>query len=224
MNHYDYCAKLIASGSHVLDVGAGKGNFSCEMAKRGYKAYGIEINPEYIELANKKAQTEGVDISIVEGRAENLPYEDGKFVFVNASEVTEHVDDPIKMCKEIYRVLGSGGKAYISFHNRFGIYDYHYHMWLINWIPRSWTEKVLKLLKKQKPDGIAGRQKLITMHYYTFGQVVKLLEEIGFKVEDVRIEKIKNKFKFLSLFLLPIYYIILRPLYFNTFHILVKKN
>lgn len=223
MNHYDYCARLIALGEEILDVGAGKGIFACEMAKRGFKAHGIEVNPVYIAQAQEKARAEGVSISFTHGNAEKLPYETGRFSFVNASEVTEHVDDSIAMCREIYRVLKPGGHAYISFHNRFGVYDYHYHLYFINWMPRAWTEFILKFLKKQKQDGAAGRQKLTTMHYYTFGQVQKLLREIGFEMGDIRVNKIRARFVFLSMFLLPIYFAVLRPLYFNTFHISVTK-
>lgn len=224
VNHYDYCAALIPSGSEILDVGAGKGVFACEMAKRGFKVFGIEVNLNYIEQALKCLRDNNLSAEIIQGNAEILPYKEGMFSFINSSEVTEHVNDPMAVCMEIYRVLKTGGKAYISFHNRFGIYDYHYHLYFINWIPRSWTEFVLKLLNKQKSDGEAGRQKLTTMHYYTFGEVKKLLNSIGFSVEDIRINKIKNKFGFLSLLFLSIYFIVLRPFYFNTFHMLVSKD
>lgn len=223
MNHYDYCAKFVKVGDNVLDVGAGKGLFVCEMAKRGFKIFGIEINPLYLEKIKEKAQAENVQITIVQGQAENLPLEDNKFIFVNASEVSEHVEDPTAMCREIFRVLQPNGKAYISFHNRFGVYDYHYHLYFINWMPRKWAEFFLKILKKQKTDGSAGRQKLETMHYYTFNQTKLLLEKIGFVVEDIKVEKIKNKFSIFSIFILPLYFFILRPFYFNAFHILVKK-
>lgn len=224
MNHYDYCAQFASPREAVLDVGAGKGNFSYEMSKRGFEVFGIEINPEYIEQIKERIEKESLPISIVLGNAEKLPYENEQFAFVNASEVTEHVDDPIAMCREIYRVMKQGAFSYISFHNRFGVYDYHYHLYFINWIPRAWTEFVLKLLKKQKPDGVAGRQKLTTMHYYTYRQAYKLLKKIGFEVEDIRINKIKKKFSYLSIILLPLYYLILRPFYFNTFHILARRD
>ena len=224
MNHYDYCAKFIRPGEEVLDVGAGKGIFAYEMARRGFKVFGIEINPAYIAQAQEKARAEDLSISLTHGNAEKLPYETGRFPFVNVSEVTEHVNDPVAMCTEIYRVLKPGAKAYISFHNRFGIYDFHYHLYFINWVPRAWTEFILKLIKKQKPDGEAGRQKLTTMHYYTYGQAKKLLEKLGFEVEDIRVGKIKKRFPVLSIVILPIYFVLFRPLYFNTFHILAVKS
>ena len=224
MNHYDYCTRLTAPGEEILDVGAGKGVFICEMAKRGFKMFGIEVNPAYIAQAQERARAEGVSISLALGNAEKLPYETGRFSFVNVSEVTEHVNDPVAMCMEIYRVLRPGAKAYISFHNRFGVYDFHYHLYFINWMPRAWTEFILKLIHRQKPDGEAGRQKLTTMHYYKYGQVKKLLESLGFKVEDIRVGKIKKIFPVLSIVILPIYFVLFRPLYFNTFHILAVKS
>lgn len=224
MGHADFCSQYIPPGGSVLDVGSGRGNFCLEMARRGFQVSGVEINPAYIREAQMKAHQAGMALDIREGRAEQLPYSDNAFDFANCAEVTEHVDDPEKVCREIFRVLKPGGRAYISFHNRFGIYDYHYHQFGINWMPRAWTEPVLQFLGKQKDDGVMGRQKLTTMHYFTFGQVKLLLGGIGFTVEDIREEKIRSKFGAISPLMLIAYRLVLRPLYFNTFHVLVKKT
>lgn len=223
MNHIDYCANFLNKGDLVLDVGSGKGKFLCGMAKLGFKVFGIEINPIYIQEAEQKAASEDVQISLIQGSAKHLSFQDNYFDFVNCSEVIEHVDDPIQVCKEIFRVLKPGGKCYISFHNRFGIYDYHYHLYFINWLPRAWAEFILNIFGKQKQDGEAGKQKLKTMHYFTFKQIKKFLENIGFSVKDIREEKIRNKFKYGALSFLALYFL-LRPFYFNTFHLLILKN
>ncbi len=212
MSHADYCSKFIPRAGSVLDIGAGRGKFLAEMEKLGFKVYGVETNPEYIGGLVLKA------------RAEELPFPEKYFDFVNCAEVSEHVDDPVKMLQEIFRVLKPQGKCYISFHNRWGIYDYHYHFYFINWLPRLWTEPVLKILNKAKEDGQAGRQKLTTMHYYTFTSAKKILKSMGFKTSDIRQEKIKDRLKFLSALFLPFYYFLLRPFYFNTFHFLLTKN
>jgi len=223
MSHADYCKQFVPVGGTVLDVGAGRGKFLCAMAKLGFEAFGVEINPAYIKEAEAQAQADNLHLTLVEHQAEEIPFPDGKFDFINCAEVTEHVDDPDRMCREIYRVLKPGGKCYISFHNRFGIYDYHYRLYLINWLPRSWTETVLRWLGKQKPDGGIGRQKLTTMHYYTYREVKKKLEQIGFIIKDIRAEKIKQKFGAGSA-LVAIVYRFLRPFYFNTFHLLLEKK
>ncbi|MBI2989740.1 MAG: class I SAM-dependent methyltransferase [Candidatus Magasanikbacteria bacterium] len=223
MKHADYCASYLNPGAEVLDIGAGRGTFLKEMAKRGFRVSGIEVNPVYIEEIKNLAEQNGISFDLRAAKAEELPYPDGQFDFVNASEVTEHVEDPLLMSKELYRVLKTGGSAYISFHNRWGAYDYHYHMYGINWMPRSWTEPVLDFLHRQKEDGIAGRQKLITMHYVTYSEAERILQQAGFYVfQDIREMKIKKKFGFwfFPFFLL---YRCFRPWYFNSFHILLKK-
>lgn len=223
MNHDAYCAQFLKSGDTILDIGAGRGHFIFAMAKRGFAVYGIETNSTYIALIEKQARSTGLTITIKQGKAEQLLFSDNQMDFINAAEVTEHVDDPRRMCQEMYRVLKPGGHGYISFHNRFGGYDYHYHLFFINWLPRVFTEPVLQRLGKQKSDSPAiGRQKLVTMHYYTYGQALSLLKKIGFTVYDIRREKIKRKFGWVApLFLLP--YWVLRACYFNTFHLLLEK-
>lgn len=221
--HAEYCQKFLPPAGAVLDVGSGRGDFLTTMAKAGFRAVGIESSRWYVEASRALARREGVGVEVHEGKAEATPFDDTSFDFVNCAEVTEHVDNPQLVCREIYRVLKPGGKGYISFHNRFGIYDYHYHLWCINWLPRRWTEPVLMWLDKQKPDGATGRQKLITMHYYTYRQAERLLKRVGFSVIDGRAEKIKIRYPHAQIILLPLYRALLRPLYFNTFHMLVGK-
>ncbi len=223
MSHADYCSQFISPGDKVLDIGSGRGKFLCEMARRGFKVFGVEVGPEYISETKNKAAAENLNISVEKAAAENLPFPDNYFDFVNCAEVSEHVNDPMKMCGEIFRVLKPSGKCYISFANRFGLHEYHYQLNFINWLPRLFTEPILKFLKKQKQDSIIGRQKLTTMHYYTYGRIANLLKRTGFVVADIRIERIKNKFGFSSpIFLAP--YFLLRYFYFNTFHILLRKS
>lgn len=212
MDHVNYCKQFLKAGGKVLDIGSGRGRFLKEMAALGFEANGVETNPDYLGG------------NVVEARAEELPFPNASFDFVNCAEVSEHVDDPIKMLKEIKRVLKSGGKCYISFHNRFGVYDYHYHLYFINWMPRRLAEFFLKVLGKTKQDGSAGRQKLLTMHYYTFGNIKKMLLRQSFSISDIRAKKIKKRFGLTSIPILILYSALLRPFYFNTFHILLKKQ
>lgn len=224
MSHYDFCAKFLGSDALVLDVGSGKGKFLVEMAKRGFSVYGVETNPDYIRQSQERAGEAQVSIHVVESPGERLSFGENYFEFVNCAEVTEHVENPKTICTEIYRVLKPGGSCYISFHNRFGFFDYHYRWPFINWLPRHWSSMLLKILGKEKVDStLTGRQKLSTMHYFTFGQLDSILEEQKFTIQDVREEKIKQKFSFLSPIFLFFYRVLLRPFYFNSFHIVLKK-
>ena len=222
--HVHYCKQFIPQNGEVLDVGSGRGKFLLAMASLGFKVYGVEVSSPYIKEAQALAMANGVFVDIIQGKAEALPFPSNKFDFVNCAEVSEHVDDPIMMCREIFRVLKHGSKSYISFHNRYGFFDYHYSMPLINWMPRFLAEKIAALFNRSKLDSKEiGRQSLSSMHYYTFSKAKNILQNIGFKVADIRIEKIKNKFGIFAPAAILFYYLIARPFYFNTFHFLIEK-
>jgi len=223
MTHYEYCAQFFSPQSYILDVGSGRGGFVCEVARHGFKVYGVEVNPAYVQEAVTLAKDEQVAPQFVQGQAEALPFPDRTFDFVNCSEVTEHVEYPRLVLREIFRVLKPGGRGYISFHNRFGWHDYHYNLYGINWLPRRTAELVLSMLGKQKNDLAAGRQKLTTMHYYRYGQVKELMTKMGFLITDIREEKIQKRCGGVLAFLVVIFYKCIRPFYFNTFHVLATK-
>jgi ubiquinone/menaquinone biosynthesis C-methylase UbiE len=226
MSHLDQLAILTPDilQRHILDVGAGKGRFMIECMKRGVDVSGIEYNPHYIQLANKQAEEMGLKLDLIEGRAEAMPYSDESFDFLNFSEVIEHVQDPEQVLCEAHRVLKHHGKAYLSVPNRFAIKDQHYHLYFVNWMPRSWGESLIRLLGKDKNDsGSAGRQKLSEMHYYTYGTIKKSLERAGFSSKDIRLEKLKQKLGQFYLLAL-IVYIPIRTFGLDSFHILLEKN
>jgi SAM-dependent methyltransferase len=139
------------------------------------------------------ARQEGVKLALCHGSAENLPFKDKSFDFIFCSETTEHVNDPEKAMAECARVLREGGKMYASFHNRYGIYDHHYHMYFINWMPRFLADKIIDFCGKAKADSNkAGAQKLSKMNYFTYNGAVRLLKKYNFEYIDSREEQIKN--------------------------------
>lgn len=177
----------------ILDLGCGRGYDLMELVKYGYDAVGIDINQEYLDFAKDMGRKEGLDLKLYRGEAEQLPFKENSFDFIFASEVTEHVKDPKMVLSECRRVLRPGGKVYMSFHNRFGIYDHHYHMYFINWMPRVFAEKIISLFGKRKGDSEkAGVQRLSDMHYFTYNRAVNLLKKYNFNYIDSREEQIKN--------------------------------
>jgi len=209
----------------VLDLGAGRGRFLIELTLMGGKGEGLEFNKEYIKEAEKRAKEAGVSITLREGRGEALPFKDASFAFANLSEVIEHVEDPKKVLSELHRVLLPGGGAYMSVPNRFGLRDPHYHLYFINWLPRTVAETILRFLGKIKEEqGEAGRQKLSDMHYMIFSKVVSLCHDQGFSVVDIREKKLKEKFPSpLVHFFARRAYKIARTCYFDSFHLLITR-
>jgi SAM-dependent methyltransferase len=209
----------------VLDLGAGRGRFLIALTKRGGNGVGLELNPAYIKEAQGLASEAGVRVVITEGVGEKLPFGNSEFTFANLSEVLEHVENPVKVLEELNRVLIKGGKAYVSIPNRFGFKDPHYHLYGINWMPRAWSEMVIRFLERGKNEGgEAGRQKLSEMHYTTYNEAKTLFKGVGFMAIDIREKKIKEKYKNLLIrSILLMFYKILRTVYFDTFHFLVTR-
>jgi SAM-dependent methyltransferase len=225
MTHFD---ELLANlpdlkERRLLDVGAGRGKFTIDAASRGAKVVGLEPYAKYREEILKNASERGLAVEVVPGAGEALPFPDGSFGFANVSEVIEHVEEPEKVARELFRVLASAGAAYVSVPNRFGFKDQHFHMYFVNWLPRAWADAYISLFGKHKDyQSAAGRQRLASMHYMTYGGAKRLFSRAGFRVEDLRERKLRRKFKaFAPLFFLP--YHILRAAYFDSFHLLLIK-
>lgn len=229
MNHFDHLEFHIPDlkKRRILDLGSGRGKFLFYCLDRGVTAKGLEINPEYIEITRAKAKERGVEVDVVEGAGEKLPFPDASFDFVNVSEVIEHVNDPAQMLREVHRVLSHDGYAYLSVPNRFGMKDPHFHLYVVNWLPRSLASTFIALCGKHKDysHNNAGYQRLDQMHYYTMGGIGELLRKEGFTFEDQRVLRIRRMIKFRPLaHLATLIYLPFRFAYFDSFHLLIQKN
>ncbi len=177
----------------ILDVGCGRGAFVAHVAARGGEVVGLEPNPAYAEETRARLSSAGVAAEIVGNPGETMPFPDASFGFANVCEVIEHVEDPRATMREIARVLEPGGEAYMSAPNRFGFRDQHFHLYGINWIPRSWAERVIAAFGRSREDSAAGRQTLSRMSYFTRGSFSRLAAEAGLEAEDLRERLVRDR-------------------------------
>lgn len=221
--HFGHLERQVPDLTHrrILDVGAGKGKFLFECVKAGVSdAKGIEFNPKNVQIAN----TLLTEPLVIEGAGEHLPYPDQYFGFANLSEVIEHVQNPYQVLCEVYRVLAPDGYAYVSIPSRYAFYDTHYHLYLINWLPRNWAEWILLKMGKTKNNYIFGFQRLSDMHYMTRGQFINLAKSVGFEVVDGTIAALNKRFWWGIRWAMLLCYFIVSFLFFRTFHfVLIKK-
>ena len=63
----------------LLDVATGAGNVSIPAAIAGAKVTGLDLTPKLLEVARARAAEAGVELTLVEGDAEQLPFADGSF-------------------------------------------------------------------------------------------------------------------------------------------------
>jgi SAM-dependent methyltransferase len=112
----------LRAGSSLIDVGCGAGRHSFEAFRRGADV--VAFDQDVAELNNVDAilvamQDQGeapasAKAEAVKGDALDLPYDDGTFDFVIASEILEHVPADEKAIDELIRVLKPGGRLAVT--------------------------------------------------------------------------------------------------------------
>jgi ubiquinone/menaquinone biosynthesis C-methylase UbiE len=108
----------IKPGEKILEIGCGTGTLSLAARKRVGKSgevMGIDIAPEMVAVAARKAARKSVNASFQVGGIENIPFPDNRFDVVMCSFMIFHMPEDIrkKGLNEIYRVLKSGGRLFI---------------------------------------------------------------------------------------------------------------
>lgn len=101
-------------GGSVLDMGCGNGAFLPLLARvvgpRG-RVVGLDHAPAFVAEARSRVAAEGLEdtVSVVEGDAYGLPFEDGSFDAARCERVLMHLDDPTAALSEMRRVVQPGG-------------------------------------------------------------------------------------------------------------------
>lgn len=227
MSHFKQLTAYIPDlkDKSILDIGVSRGGFTIEAAQEGAQVTGLEPSQEHIDRTQKEIDRLNLNIKLVRGYGEEMPFPDNSFDFVNMAELIEHVDSPNHLMPEVKRVLKPRGQAYLSVPSRYSLRDPHYELYFVNWLPRSLASSFIKIFKEEKEDGEKGRQKLASMHYFTLKRVMKLITASGLKGKDIRLLKIKRIYgEGIKGKLIRLFYLFLRPWYFDTFHILIERK
>lgn len=120
----------VQPGDRVLDLGCGQGRHSFELYRRGAQVVAFDQNADDLADVEKMfaamaLEGEGAPdgARVTRGDALAMPFDDGEFDVVVASEIFEHIPDDRQAIREAVRVLRPGGLLAVS-------------------VPRRWPEKV----------------------------------------------------------------------------------
>jgi SAM-dependent methyltransferase len=102
-------------GKKILSVGSGPGVDILSVVK-GNEAHAVDISAHALKVAADNGFiTHQVDLDATD----RLPFEDGYFDIIVATDILEHLFDPRKILLEIHRSLKADGYAVLSVPNHF---------------------------------------------------------------------------------------------------------
>ena len=182
----DFLANVISTTNpaRVLDVGCGTGaNLTERLAQHFPHSHfiGVDSDARSIALANRQSLAANAQYLV-----ENASGQIGLFDLVIASEVIEHVEDPLAFLAFLRGRLTPNGSVVLTLPNGYGPYELAslvetlMHLSGIYWILRA-----MKRIVVQKPATSAAVDTLaISPHinFFAYSAVRSMIEASGFKI------------------------------------------
>jgi SAM-dependent methyltransferase len=156
----------IGPGSTVLDMGCGGGRHAFAALRRGARVVALDadggelkqVQGTMVAMVEAGEVPAGADGSQVQGDALALPFADGAFDRIIASEVLEHILDDAGAIAELARVLAPGGRMAVT-------------------VPARFPERINWLLDDEYHDFPGGHIRI-----YRQGEVEERLAAAGLRV------------------------------------------
>ncbi|MER6992016.1 methyltransferase domain-containing protein [Saccharopolyspora hirsuta] len=155
----------VQAGQRVLDLGCGAGRHAFELYRRGADV--IAFDQDVAELENVAAMfaamkaenqvPDGANAQTVSGDALDLPFPDGHFDVVIASEIMEHIPEDEKAMREMVRVVKPGGRVVVT-------------------VPRAWPEKICWALSDEYHQVEGGHVRI-----YSADELIGKLRDAGLR-------------------------------------------
>jgi len=121
-------------GLRLLDVATGSGNVALLAAGQGAVVTGLDLTSEFFPDARRRAAEAGVELELVEGDAEELPFGDETFDRVTSTYGVQFAPRHERAAGEMARVCRPGGA-----------------IGLCNWTPEGWTGRFQEILSSYFP-------------------------------------------------------------------------
>lgn len=111
-SHGQFFVSHLSPGLSVLDCGCGPGSITLGIAAlvAPGRVVGVDFGSSQIERAQSSAARTGIaNVNFQTADCYSLPFPDSSFDRVFSHALMEHLADPLRAAKELYRVLKPGG-------------------------------------------------------------------------------------------------------------------
>jgi ubiquinone/menaquinone biosynthesis C-methylase UbiE len=193
-------------GDKVLDLGCGIGWLCQHFAAQGADVIGVDLTGQGVALTRQRLDLAGLQSTLIQASAEQLPFQADSFDFVTCAGVLHHTPDTLRGIREIYRILRPGGRAMINL---------YYKNWLLSEHLWPFTRLLVRTLFGSLPGRSAFRQVNTVDDFvriydgndnpigksYSRNQVIKLFSD--FTIENLEVHYFPRRFLPLGRFLSP---------------------
>jgi SAM-dependent methyltransferase len=191
-------ALALAPGAAVLDLCCGQGRHSVQLARRGLKVTGLDLNPDYVQLAEQAARASKVSIETVAADMREIPFDNKFDAIVNMYSSFGYLEseaEDLKVLESAAKALKAGGQLLLDMLNReWAIDNYIQNDWHTGADGTLYVERRDLDLKSSRmhvhfivvnPQG--GRRESIghNIRLYTLTEMTRLLERVGIEVTAV---------------------------------------
>lgn len=122
-------------GQKVLEVGCGVAADGRYLSENGIDYQAVDLSFESLKLADEHFRQHDLPRRFVNADATRLPFADNTFDLVYSFGVLHHVPDTRAACREMARVLKSGGVLRVMLYAR---HSYHYYLVIGVVYPLMW--------------------------------------------------------------------------------------
>ena len=120
--------RLPRDGGQVLDVATGTGLVAQALLARGFRVTGLDQSPEMLVRARERFSDR---VELVEGSADELPFDDASFDHLTFTYLLRYVDDPAATLAELARVVRPAGTiAMLEFGLPRGVWRPAWDVWV----------------------------------------------------------------------------------------------
>ena len=101
-------------GRTVLEVGAGSGRDTLQLARAGARAVVLDYSPASLAIVQRLAREQGLPVHLVRADALAMPFRSDAFDVVFHQGLLEHFRYPMPLLRENARVTRRGGRVVVD--------------------------------------------------------------------------------------------------------------